>query len=314
MIHRHSQSLTDVQIYAHSIGWSWDQQDLHTSAITTFHYDAISYSDLKDENYWLYDWIVCNELQQLTLGFEDQAVHAYNKNAIRDYLASNSHASEVSSDFVEGLGKKIGQRTYPCDSKFVLNLDELCLRGFDIHAMTDYQLSDGLPGSLSLIDLECLTTLTLESCPGLMDTLRAWMQAFIGPAQRLVTPNIRSLTVREEAATAFLQGRLERYICTLTGLTKLYVLLESDRDYVINLENILIIHGQTLEHLIWDLRRRPNHSTGRGISELSHKNVHLHSIASRFPSLRELGIALHWQQVREIGYQRGHVRTPQESH
>lgn len=228
-------------------------------------------------------------LKELTLGFERSALVANSDGSMWDYTAHDGEQAERSKDFVKYLMLRLSEPSD--DENTILHLESLRLCGFDIYAIAEHQ-------TRSFVDFASLTILSSESCAGLEETLTAWLGATHSFPQACVAPNLRSLTVRSETPDTGLQSQLELFICSLRGLTKLYILLEGTDDYALSLSNILNAHGRTLRCLIWDLRKDSDPSTRGTLRDYNLYSFNFEIILESCPDLRELGLALNWFAIQ----------------
>ena len=235
-------------------------------------------------------------LKRLKIGFENQALLAYEQNRMQDHEAQDSDVAVSSKNFIEEMEQWLEQ--WPSSEgdseEITLQLESLSLRAFDMRAITNYEAG-------AFLNFGSLTSLSLESCPGLEETLRVWTEASESSAKRRDVPNLRLLTVRNEWPGPQLQTELEKFICSLSELQTLYILIEGVDNYNLNLKNILDTHGPTLRHLIWDLRKDSNSANGRGASDCRDLNRSLDIIADKCPNLRELGSAVSWNRLQKFG-------------
>lgn len=240
---RNGRSLRVIDIYGHSPVRSIDD-DINLKAIQSFHFTSMFLLDAMDERCWVYGVIAEGRktLKRLTLGFELCALRAYCEHSMSHYHARDSFNVEGSGDFVGWLGLRLLERS--CKEDFALHLESLHLCGIDVLAILKFEAGP-------TVDFTCLTALSLESCSGLEEALQDLPNGL---------PNLRELTVRDETSNPQLQVQLEIFMLSLNGLTKLHILLEGADNYLLKLDHILDIYGQTLQSLIWDLRKEQEHA------------------------------------------------------
>jgi hypothetical protein len=146
------------------------------------------------------------------------------------------------------------------------------------------------------INLSCLKSLTLESCPGSAPLLRQLAAAEItkGSAQlRLL--ELREFTVRNEAPDRALISALEAFLSRINPLMRLSVLLDNT-DIMPAVTCFIAKHAQTLKSLVWEGRQR----TGQGhtsitLGVMQDPTSEFSAIMENCTQLRELSVPWPWQ-------------------
>lgn len=156
-------------------------------------------------------------MQQLAVGFEDLVLQSYKEGALAAYDAAGGYTEDISTRFFKLLAESL--RTATDDDDFILLVDELCLCVLDLRPLINQPTG-------SCIDFTSLTSLALESCPGLQEILNAWVRQCAAFERRSPLPNLRDLTVRSELSGTRMQTALQRLLGSLNGLTTLQILLE----------------------------------------------------------------------------------------
>ena len=179
----------------------------------------------------------------------------------------------------------------------VLHLETLRLVGLDVEVT--------LGGTFRpLTDLPTLTSLTIESCCRLSNAFSTWTpNSGDGNVSRL--PNLQSFSVRQEKISPDFLDDLVAFICHLSPLTALRVLLEGNFDEYLFTE-ILKTHGATLRALVWDERLyRRKKLVDDGLWDMSDAGK-LCEIAEFCPNLVELGISVRWDEGPAVPGETGH--------
>ena len=148
------------------------------------------------------------------------------------------------------------------------------------------------------LDLSQLASLTLESCPTLETTFLLVSDPESAYYSKIKDWNLHSLTIRyEQANDDFLQS-LEDFLNALKPLTNLQLLLESVTSRVIGPEPVQN-HGNKLQSLVWDDRKRSRHSTMEqthfGDEDLSVWQL----VSEACPIPGSLGLSLDWEAFLE---------------
>ncbi|KAL9035690.1 MAG: hypothetical protein Q9180_004727 [Flavoplaca navasiana] len=182
-----------------------------------------------------------------------------------------------------------------------LSLGTLHLIGFDFSKI--------IGPSISILELQSLSMLTLETCPGLeraFDILaREKNQSDVPLRSRL---QLRSFSLRHEGSNPAFKIRLLGFLCAIRGLTHLSILLEdSTRSHPHDLNLMLAVHGQSLRSLVWDERsgRRDLFVPSEGTHAPGH--LWLRTIAQGCPKLVELGISMDWRDFTQKASSEPHL-------
>ena len=145
----------------------------------------------------------------------------------------------------------------------------------------------------SFLDFNTLKSLSLESCSGLSTVL----PGLPGAGSPKGMENLRSLTIRSEFPSDTLQGDLQTFMCSLNGLTSLFVMLDGIKNSTIELEKVLAVHGKTLQKLIWDTRTGCRTDARYDVSIIPPSYSRLKLISRLCPKLVELGVTFDWQNI-----------------
>ncbi|KAL9633501.1 MAG: hypothetical protein Q9204_003369 [Flavoplaca sp. TL-2023a] len=179
------------------------------------------------------------------------------------------------------------------DDRPWLKLEELHIVGFDVHKI--------IKPSHGILKLQTLTSMTLESCPGLEDAfdLLATDKDKSDLSLRS-TLRLRSFSLRHEASNQQFRNRLLDFLGAICGLTHLSVLLEDvSRSHANHLDPMLAVHGQSLRSLVWDERsgRRDSFTTSEPLSAASYQLIG--RITAHCPYLIELGVSMDWRDFTQ---------------
>ena len=148
------------------------------------------------------------------------------------------------------------------------------------------------PGAVSLVNIDSLTSLCLESCLNSGQNLSA-LSFRRSPDAPPLLPQLRSFKIRHEGVDINFQDSLRAFLLNLKGLVHLAVLLEGS-DTFLPPDCFVHSHGSTLRTLVWDqrqkLRNRLDESTHT--ANTSMLSNCLKEIVSKCPLLQELGLAM----------------------
>lgn len=189
--------------------------------------------------------------------------------------------------------EKLAERADPADiSVPVLNLESLKVIGWDLRPL--------LNGSYRPItDFDSLTSLTLESCPGLFDALPMLTKVSGGEAVSRL-PNLQSLTIRNERDDhPDFTRNLDYFLRSLSPLRTLHLLLSGH--YVMrSSKEFLKVHGATLQTLVWDERLGRRHDLADDRLVDLRDAGRLSTIVKHCPNLVELGISVRWSNGDDV--------------
>ena len=229
-------------------------------------------------------------LKTLTIGFEQHAIREYEATHSLDvYSLPGGLMSKNSKATINDLMSYLKLKRTQSSRRIPSSIEKLRLIGFDL----DPTLLDAMG---SFIDFGNLVSLRLESCASLHNGL-----ARLENTTSL--SSLRSLTVRTELGLEVMWPSLESFICSLIGLTDLCLLIEGDFD-ALELEDILIHHGETLRSLVVDTRTGPRLNAAESTSapqQIDGADTYITQISRHCPELIELGITLNWQAVTSLG-------------
>ena len=192
--------------------------------------------------------------------------------------------------------KRLSEYADPTDYSIpVLNLEKLKIKGLDLRILPNFAFQP-------LTDLAGLKSLTFESCCGLSDALRQMAWKF-GDTIINNLPNLSSLTVRHEQEQS--EGpqsawSLRHFLCNLTPLKTLRVLLSGREYYFGNLRDILKVHGATLQTLVWDERQCQRLTLDNNPLVIRSDAGRLPVIVEFCPNLIELGIPIRWDDGPDV--------------
>ena len=215
----------------------------------------------------------CMTLRHLDLGAEIK-VFINNGREYQDARPENSVASTLRAQ-IESEFKTSQQPVY------FPNVDRMRLRGLNVPALFRGQ-------GYKLIDFKILTNLTLESCNPTNTALE-----FLA---NVTLSRLRFVQVRSEWASGADFPRLETFLCGLVPLEGLSILMEGSVEPTsIRLGTFLRIHGQSLQTLLIDIRRRGLTIVQDRI-RLWHPQC-VRDICELCPNLVELGMPLAWNDL-----------------
>ena len=222
-------------------------------------------------------------LESLTIGFEEEALHAYENCTVVHFFDDVGVLSVASEAVVNNI---IGEVQWHAHNvSHLLTPESLRLTSFDFNILLE-------PSVDSFLDLSSLTTLTLVSRTGVIEALH-----FLTTRRdhyRFKPSQLRSLTIRAELSSLWLIATFEGFICSLIELTDLCILFESP--YGGNLfsfaKRILSATGK-LKTLIIEGGFGPRNHSSRCTSWPTSSEL-LFTICDSCPNLVELGMALDW--------------------
>ena len=184
----------------------------------------------------------------------------------------------------------------------MLQLQSLKMIGLDLRLMLyGHSLLDGESTMRPIIDLQHLNSLSLESCLYLGTLLPLLAQTSSDGDSVNNLPNLRSLTIRSERTHRLRSRSLASFLCALSPLKTLRILF-SGGGVLPKLSDILLIHGATLETLVWEDRlgqREDLESDRLPLDEECDIEDRASDIAEYCPNLVELGIAVEWCYNRD---------------
>ena len=224
-------------------------------------------------------------LESLTIGFEEEALLGYETSTMMRYCVDGGMLSVASEIVVNYIVSEM--QRHADNVSDLLTPESLRLTSFDFGIWLE-------PSVAFFLDLSCLTTLALESCTGVIEALH--LLATRRDHYRFRPSRLRSLTIRAELSSLELMAALDGFICSLSELTDLCLLLESvdGANLSFSPERILNATGRTLKTLIiegrFGSRRLSNVCTSWPTSFES-----LYPICNSCPNLVELGMALDWK-------------------
>lgn len=234
-------------------------------------------------------------LRNLHLGLENYIAEQYasdhadpNFDQMTDGAGtSRDRSTGVTSDCGNDVENKLlglGHSTIP-----MLSLEELRLCGLDLGILA-------LSPIATRVDFTNLTTLRLESCLDLDDTLRRLIESGGLSFGAKCVPRLKSFLLRQERCSPLFRKRLGTFLCSFSGLQHLHVLLEGSATWRV-LGPILILHGKSLQTLVWDQRSGPRIAPGASLSVYAKGFECLETISNLCPNLIGLGVPLDWNQI-----------------
>ncbi|KAL8642410.1 MAG: hypothetical protein Q9226_008515 [Calogaya cf. arnoldii] len=228
-----------------------------------------------------------NTLKCLCLGAELHVLrdyhvsHAFNE-AHHDSLPIRENYVDELIDSLEFLRESDDLRPW-------LSLRDLQLVGLSVRKFIR-------PAS-RVIDFQSLSSLSLESCPGLgtaLDTLATESNESGLPLRSCL--RLQSFSLRHEYSNQNFRTRLIKFLSAIQGLTHLSILLEDDdRSQPNDLDPLLAVHGQSLRSLVWDERSGKRRSFIPTETASVPVHLRLRRIAIHCPNLVELGISIDWR-------------------
>lgn len=253
---------------------------------------AINFSSVGDENGVpgrLFNQVISRNnrtLKSLAIGFEQEALRAYEKQKIQAHSGANGLLHRKSAIFIEKMAEAMKTQQLRGKAVGVLTVETLRLSSFDLYAMLRHP-------SKPFVDFTRLTTLHLESCSGLENGL----DYFTSDRGRQDSPsNLQSLVIRTELGSARLWSLLESFINSLSDLVNLSLLFEGN-PIEVAAETILAKNGRKLKTLVLERRTSPRTSMQRSTSLMSESVASLGDIADFCPNLVELGLNFDWMVV-----------------
>lgn len=229
-----------------------------------------------------------SNLEVLTFGFEEETLQAYECETVGSYSTPGDQLSTQSAAIAKRIMRLLKGKQEKDKKPVKSSIRVLRLSSFDLDAI--------LIHPRPFIDFTKLTSLLLESCAGLESGL-ARLKSIAS------LPELCSLTIRTELSCDQLLSSLESFICSLSGLTDLCLLLEGGLEEV-KLEELLEVHGKTLRTLVIETRIGPRRSTARTTSTQPKRHAthsYISEISSHCPNLVELGVTIDWKMFLCFG-------------
>lgn len=222
-----------------------------------------------------------NTLKSLCLGAEFYVLRANHE--------SNFDTYPLRQHYVDQLLDQLGNDGEDIVVNPRLELTELHLIGFDVQKIVD--------PAHKIFRLQTLTSMTLETCPGLEPAFEflATSKDESGLCLRS-TLRLDSFSLRYEGSNQQFRTHLFDFLGAIRGLTHLSVLHEgTDHSHPTELKPMLAVHGPSLRSLVWDERsgKRDSFTTSEPVSEPSHQLIW--RIAANCPYLVELGVSMDWR-------------------
>ena len=146
-------------------------------------------------------------------------------------------------------------------------------------------------------DLSNVHTLVFESCSGLNEAFNRFKKAIAADrtCQTTCKSKLKSLTIRHDQEQVGSLTDLCEFVCALSGLTHLSVLLDGYDPQII--DPILRQHGKTLRSLVWDERRTSRIRADETVHTFITHIGRLCKIARHCPNLSALGMAFNWLSI-----------------
>ena len=252
-------------------------------------------------------WLICKNrktLRHLGIGLESRILGAFYHHDL-DVVEENFEDTESFMDLLKEFDQNAKSQAP------MLRLESLKMIGLDPRVMLFGQsILGGQSSSRSIsrpfVDLQHLTSLTLESCFNLGRLLHLLARSSSdgsvnGDESVKNLPNLRSLTIRSEDTHRLRSSALKSFLCALSPLKSLRILF-SGQSVLPRLSDILPIHGATLEALVWEdrLGRRADLKSDRiPFDEACDIMDRASDIAEFCPNLVELGIAVKWHYNKD---------------
>ena len=224
-------------------------------------------------------------LRKLTIGYEDLARVAYAKGNISEHISASGMQTECTRYLAPPLSL-VCRPVNDNGTQRPLKLNSVRLLGVDLFVICNFD-----PGPI--FDFDSLKSLTLESCSNIEPVLSAL------PGERSLKgmQKLRSLTIRSEFRSETLQGHLQAFLCSLTRLNTLVLMLDGVGNFTIDLETVLAVHGNTLQKLVWDARTGCRNNPSRSVSLVPPLDTLLDLISCHCPNLVELGGIFDWHTI-----------------
>lgn len=276
----HSRSLKGLEVCSYSSGFS-----IPPSVHSYFPLQKLVINSVPQGSDFLVDTGIFHaisafhgSLRELSVGFEEFARVAYVTGNISNHTGNYGMQTRLTIFLAHvSYGRP-------------LKLDHVKLLAVDVCYIYEY-------GTGPFFDFNALKSLSLESCSRLETVLPVLSRADHGPGSPRGMENLRSLTIRSEFPGESLQGHLQTFICSLTGLTSLFVMLDGVNTSTIQLETVLAVHGERLQKLIWDTRTGCRTSPRHDVSIIPPSYSHLDLISRLCPNLVELGSTFDWKTI-----------------
>lgn len=172
----------------------------------------------------------------------------------------------------------------------------LSLQTLGLHSLN---FENVVGGALGLeVDFSNMTTLKLRSCSGL-DEAFAILMGNVSQNARPSALKLTTFTLRHEDGGQDFVQNLTAFLTSFTGLEHLRLLLEGQRRATSKVP-ILEKHGETLQTLVWDERRRLRKNINEDNSLFLNGNNNFRLIARKCPNLKALGLSMRWGRSRPV--------------
>ncbi|KAL9111955.1 MAG: hypothetical protein Q9187_007845 [Circinaria calcarea] len=222
-------------------------------------------------------------LRHLTLGRTTEAVNLY---------VEGREIIEDEEVIYSKLQDKSSERVVHKENAYQLSLFTLHFIGISIPL-------ENTP--LSILKLEILQNLCLESCAGVQNLLSS-----LALVSRFT---LKRFSIRQEGAASQFCNTLERFLASFSGLEHLFVLLDQAEDTPA-IHCFTGTHGETLKTLVWegriDRRSSQHRDTSTPLNYLTRWPSDLDTICEKCTKLEEIGFATDWRDKEECGL--GRVR------
>ena len=280
---RHGSSLKSLRIYNTPRNFNYSEPT----------YSALRYFDAGDLDPFAFEiWaprVVARNrktLSHVTLGCELEIINSYLGRRPPMRLGEASYFTRRLLDGLQvHLPHTIGEGEAAAEAMMsVLTIESLRLIGIDCSVSPQI-------GTIPMLDSERLTSLCLESCFNLGQSLSALCSRRSPEASPLL-PRLRSFKLRQEGVDELLRESLKAFLLATDGIVHLSVLLQGWHFFLP--PDCLVNHGSTLRTLVWDQRlsrrRRLDECTNTASSQMMSRS--LETICHRCPNLVELGLAV----------------------
>ena len=228
----------------------------------------------------------CN-LIELELGLETTLFNIYdNGNIYMDGDPYNSFSEQLRTEIDTAFKVEGGEET---QSEYLPHIACFTLHGLGIETIICFT-------GQNFLKLESLTYLRLNSCWDLPMALKKF--------RILQLPALRSFHIRYEKVDHRFFYHLGKFLLSLPGLNDLSLLLEG-KIHPRGLKNILEVHGESLQTLVFDYLRAVRTSSKESPT-LCAESITF-SILKHCPHLVELGLPIPWGNLEPSGHHRSEV-------
>ncbi|KAL8923293.1 MAG: hypothetical protein Q9208_004693 [Pyrenodesmia sp. 3 TL-2023] len=220
-------------------------------------------------------------LKHLCLGAEAVALHTHHESRSR-----TSSDEGFLSDVVDYLEEDSEDGDEPWLDLATLEMKSL-------------NLSKVIKLGSRFFDLQCLTSLSLQSCYGLEGAFDYLASGKTDDGQLLSKSlRLQSFSLRHEGSNPQLKAKLLGFLRSIQSLTHLAILMDnSPQNESLDLDQVLDAHGKTLRSLVWDERRGKRDAFAPSQETSLPGHGQLQQIGRKCERLVELGISIDWRSL-----------------